>query len=139
MVLASFLVRAAVGQFEIGDSDEMKKLLARIASNKVADLARKPEFRDPHVPVGGADLSGVEPVAPGASPASQLALSELIQKAEQLLTETERPIAELRKEGLTWEEVGKRLNKSADAVRKTLDRAAKRIMLALGLESSTDE
>ena len=82
---------------------------------------------------------GVEPVAPGAGPASQLALSELIQKAEQLLTETERPIVELRKEGLTWEQVGNRLNKSADAVRKTLDRAAKRIMLALGLEERNDE
>ncbi len=139
VVLASFLVQAAVGQYEPADSDEMRKLLGRIARNKVADLARKPEFRDPHVPVAGADESGVEPVAPGLGPASQLALSELIQKAEQLLTDSERPIAELRKQGLTWDEVGHRLNKSADAARKTLDRAARRIMLALGLEERNDE
>ncbi len=139
VVLASFLVRAAVGQYEIADSDEMKKLLARIAVNKVADLARKPEFLNPPLPVGGSEVGGIEPVEPGAGPASQLALSELIQKAEQLLTDTERPIAELRKEGLTWAEVGKRLNTSADAARKALDRAAKRIMLALGLEGPIDE
>ena len=139
VVLASFLVQAAVGQYEIDDSDEMKKLLARIAMNKVADIARKPEFRDIHLPIGGSETGGVEPVAPGSGPVSQLALSELIQKAEELLNENERPIASLRKEGLTWDEVGKRLGKSGDAVRKTLDRAVKRISLALGLETPADE
>ncbi len=139
IVLASVLVRAAVGHYEVADSEEMKKLLAKIAANKVADLARKPEFRSPHVPVFGPGNDGVEPAASGAGPASQLALHELIQKADQLLSDRERPIAELRKEGLTWEEVGKRLNMSGEAVRKTLDRAVKRITLALGLEESTDE
>ncbi len=139
VVLGSFLVRAAVGQYEIADSDGLKKLLARIASNKVADLARKPEFRVPPVPVGGPGIDGIEPIAPGPGPASQIALSELIQKAEHLLTDRERPIAELRKEGLSWDQVAERLGKNADAVRKTLDRATRRIMFALGLEDRCDE
>jgi RNA polymerase sigma-70 factor (ECF subfamily) len=139
VVLASFWIRAAVGQYDIADSYDLKKLLARIASNKVADLARRPEFRVPPVPVDGNGVGGGEPVAPEPGPASQLALSELIHKAEHLLTDRERPIAELRKEGLTWEEVAERLGKNADALRKTLDRATRRIMCALGLEEPSDE
>jgi RNA polymerase sigma factor (sigma-70 family) len=139
IVLASFLVGSAVGRYEVEDSEAMKKLLARIAANRVIDLARKPEFRKPAVSVGGTGGEGVEAIARQSSPASQLALRELIQKADQLLTEGERPIAELRKEGLTWEEIGQRLGKSADAVRKSLDRAARRIMLALGMEGPVDE
>jgi RNA polymerase sigma factor (sigma-70 family) len=139
VVLASFLVGSAVGRYNVEDTEAMKKLLARIAANRVIDLARKPEFRKPAVAVAGAGGTGVEVVAPESTPASQLALSELIKKADQLLTDVERPIAELRKEGLSWEEIGHRLGKSADAVRKSLDRAARRIMHALGMEESNDE
>jgi RNA polymerase sigma factor (sigma-70 family) len=137
IVLASFLVGSAVGRYQVEDSEAMKKLLARIAANRVIDLARKPEFRKPVVSVVGA--GGVEVAARESSPGSRLALSELIQKADQLLTEDERPIAELRKEGLTWQEIGHRLGKSADGVRKSLDRAARRIMLALGMEGPDDD
>jgi RNA polymerase sigma factor (sigma-70 family) len=139
VVLASFLVGSAVGRYDIEDTEAMKKLLARIAANRVIDLVRKPEFRRPLVPIGGALGEGIEAVAHGSSPGSQIALRELIQKANGLLTETERPIAELRKDGLTWEEIGQRLGKKPDAVRKVLDRAARRIMLALGMERPTDE
>jgi RNA polymerase sigma factor (sigma-70 family) len=139
VVLASFLVGSAVGRYDIEETDAMKKLLARIAANRVIDLARKPEFRAPAVPVGGPGAEGVQAVARGPSPASQVALQELIRKADQLLTDSERPIADLRKEGLTWEEIGQRLGKSADAVRKSLDRAARRIMHALGMEGPNDE
>jgi RNA polymerase sigma factor (sigma-70 family) len=139
VVLASFLVGSAVGRYDIADTDAMKKLLARIAANRVIDLVRKPEFRRPVVSVGGSGAEGVQAVARGSSPASQIALQELIQKADQLLSDSERPIAELRKEGLGWEEIGQRLGKSADAVRKSLDRAARRIMLALGIGGPNDE
>jgi RNA polymerase sigma-70 factor (ECF subfamily) len=138
-VLASFLVRAVVGQYEIADSDELKALLARIAANKVADLARKPEFHDPLVPVAGPGVEGIEPVAPGSGPASQLAWREILEKAQGLLTEGERCIAALRKEGLSWDQVAQRLGKSAGAARKTLERAMARILRQLGLEELNDE
>ncbi len=139
IVLASFLVGSAIGRYQLDDSGALRRLLTRIASRRVIDLARKPEFRIPTAAVGGAGADGIEPVAPGLSPESQVALHELIQKADRLLTETERPVAELRKEGLTWEEIGHRLGKSADAVRMALDRAVRRIMLALGMEDSGNE
>jgi DNA-directed RNA polymerase specialized sigma24 family protein len=45
VVLASFLVGSAVGRYDVADTEAMKKLLARIAANRVIDLARKPEFQ----------------------------------------------------------------------------------------------
>ncbi len=137
VVLASFLVGSAVGRYDVADTDAMKKLLARIAANRVVDLVRRPEFRRTAVPVGDG-IDGVEVVAKGSGPTSQVALNELIQKADRLLTEGERPIVELRKDGLTWEEIGQRLGKSADAVRKSLDRATGRILLALGMRGPDD-
>jgi DNA-directed RNA polymerase specialized sigma24 family protein len=138
-VLLSFLVGSAVGRYELEDSEAMRKLLGRIAANQAIDLARKPEFRKPAVAIGGGGALGPEPVAPGPGPASQLALRELIQKANELLSESERPIAALRKQGLSWEEIGRRLGKSSDAVRKLLDRAARRILHALRIEGPNDE
>jgi RNA polymerase sigma factor (sigma-70 family) len=139
VVLASFLVRAAVGQYEISDSDEMRKLLARIATNKVADVARKPEFRKPVQPLAGAGVEGVEPVAPGSGPASHLAWSELMQKAHELLTDSERRIADLRKQGRSWNEIAKELGQNPDAVRKQLDRTMRRICEELSLPELSDE
>jgi RNA polymerase sigma factor (sigma-70 family) len=139
VVLASFLVGSAVGRYNVADSGGMKKLLARIAANRVIDLARRPEFRQLIVPVGGAGADEVEVIDRGPNPASQIALHELLDRANRLLTDDERPIAELRRDGLTWEDIGRRLGKSAEAARKTLDRAAKRILLALGMEGPDDE
>jgi RNA polymerase sigma factor (sigma-70 family) len=139
IVMAAFLVGSAVGRYAVEDSGALKRLLARIAANRAIDVARRPEIRNPAVPVRGPGAAGVEPVAPEPTPSSQLAISELIQKADGLLTDDERPIAELRREGLTWAEVGRRVGKSAEAARKTLDRASKRIMAALGMEGLVDD
>jgi RNA polymerase sigma factor (sigma-70 family) len=139
VVLASILVGSAVGRYNVSDSDEMKRLLARIAANRVIDLARRAEFRKPIIPVGGHGADEIDVIDRGQSPTSQIALHELLEKADRLLTDDERPIAELRKEGWTWEAIGERLGKSGDAVRKSLDRAARRILLALGMEDPADE
>jgi RNA polymerase sigma factor (sigma-70 family) len=139
VVLAGFLVQSAVGRYRLDDSEAVRKLLGKIAANRVVDLARRPEFRKPTIPVGGDGVDGFEVIAPGSSPATQVALHELIQKADGLLTDGERAIADLRKDGLTWEEIGDRLGKGEAAVRKALDRAARRILLALGMESPDDE
>jgi RNA polymerase sigma factor (sigma-70 family) len=139
VVLASFLVGSAVGRYDFADSDGLKRLLARIATNRVIDLGRRPEFRKPIVPVGGDGADEIDVVDRGPGPASQIALYELLEKANRLLTDRERTIAELRKDGLTWEEIGQRLGKNGEAVRKSLDRAARRILLDLGMESPDEE
>jgi RNA polymerase sigma factor (sigma-70 family) len=138
VVLASFMVGSALGRYEINDSEAARKLLARIAMNKVIDLRRRPDVRVPASPVASPGVDGIEPLATCSSPASQVALRELIEKAEALLSQSERQIAQLRKRGLSWNEVGRMLGKSAEAARKTLERAAERIMKTLGLEGPID-
>jgi RNA polymerase sigma factor (sigma-70 family) len=139
IVFANFLVGSAVGRYDVDDSTAIKKLLATIAARRVVELTRRPELRHPAQPLKGPGEPGIEPIAPGSSPASQLALSELVQRAEGLLTDDEKRVAELRKRGLSWEEIGTKLGTKADAPRKLLDRAAKRVMLTLGLEEPIDE
>jgi RNA polymerase sigma factor (sigma-70 family) len=138
-VLAGFLVQSAVGRYHLDDSEAVRKLLSKIAARRVIDLVRRPEFRRPVPDVAGVGAVGFEPAAYGLSPGSQVALHELIEKADRLLTGDERVIAGMRQDGMTWEEIGQQQGKSAEAVRKSLDRAARRILLALGMGGPDDE
>ncbi len=139
VVLATVLVRTALGQYDIDDSAAMRKLLARIADHKLIDLAHKAEFRVPHLSIGALDESGAEPADTKASPISELALDELVQKGKHLLTEAEQRIAELRKEGRAWADVGAQLGMTGDACRKRFERTVDRVVLALGLEAASDD
>jgi RNA polymerase sigma factor (sigma-70 family) len=138
-VMASFLIRATVGEYDVAGSIELKRLLGRMAINKVVDLARKPEFRRPVLTVSSPGVKGVEPIAPGPGPASQLAWTDLLQAVRARLTDSERSVSELRTEGLSWNDVAERLGEKADAVRNRLNRALKRIVRELGLEDINDD
>jgi RNA polymerase sigma factor (sigma-70 family) len=139
VVLASVMVRCALGQYDIDDSGAMRRLLIRIADHKVIDLARKPEFRFPHLSISRMDEDGIEPADSKSSPTSELVLDELIAKGGQLLTDTERAIVELRRKGMSWDEVGEELAMKGDACRKRHGRAVERIVRELGLEGPRDD
>src|SRR5260370_41743342 len=47
MIFASFFVRAAAGQYDLERPEQLLKLLATMARNKVASLARKQRARTP--------------------------------------------------------------------------------------------
>jgi RNA polymerase sigma-70 factor (ECF subfamily) len=138
LVLGTFVLRAAMGQYVIADSEEMKALLGRITRNKIADVARRAEARKPHVPLSAPESQGLEPRSPEPGPGTQLAWNELLQKARDMLTPEEREVSELRTQGLSWEEVAARLNATPDAVRKRLDRAMARVIRELKLEEDGD-
>jgi RNA polymerase sigma-70 factor (ECF subfamily) len=138
-VMGSFLVRAAMGQYEVAGSDELRNLLGRIARNKVADLVRRPEYRVCAVPVAAPGVTGVEPIVVGGGPASRLAWNELLQAGRDRLSERERQVSELRAQGLAWGEVADRMGEKPDAVRNRLNRALKRIAGELGLEELDDD
>jgi RNA polymerase sigma factor (sigma-70 family) len=137
-VMGSFLVRAAMGQYAVAGSDEVRDLLGRIARNKVVDLVRRPEHRYGAVPVAAPGVVGVEPIAPGAGPASQLAWNDLLATVRDRLTAEERRVCELRAQGLSWGEVAARLGEKPDAVRNRLNRAMRRVAGELGLEDLDD-
>ena len=123
-VLASFFVRAALGQYELRNPDDLLKLLATMARNKVVDRTRRADV-DRRVPEEA--LPEQAQVAPGASPSQQVALHDLVEEARRRLSPDERRVLELRQQGLEWAEVAAQLGGSPEALRKRFTRAVERV------------
>ncbi len=140
-VLASFFVRAAAGQYDLDQPEQLVKLLARTTRNKVASAARMQnrQRRDQRRVTCG-DAGALDRVADTeASPSEQAEGKELLQKFQQALSDEERQVADLRAEGLAWDEVAARLGGSAQARRMQLARAVERVAGELGLDDEGEE
>jgi RNA polymerase sigma factor (sigma-70 family) len=138
-VLGSFIVRAALGQFELEKSEHLLKLLATMVRNKVAERAEheKAERRDYRRASGlekAAEVADSEPTV-----SRQLEARELLDLAKKRLTDEERQILELRGFGFDWVEVATRVGGTAEGVRKKLARGVERVTRELGLEEVDDE
>jgi RNA polymerase sigma-70 factor (ECF subfamily) len=137
-VLKSFFIRAAAGQFELDSQEKLTALLRTMARNKVAFEARKQKAlrrdlrRD--VSLGEGELLATDP-----SP-SRLAIGrELLDALQSRLSAEERRMADLRSAGREWAEIAAELGGTAQARRKQLARAVKRVSQELGLDGTSDE
>jgi DNA-directed RNA polymerase specialized sigma24 family protein len=137
-VMASFLVRMRVGQYDLTSTTDLKRLLGRIAVNKVVDVARRPEFQHGMVAVSAPGLHGVEPVDRGPGPVTEVVWKDMIDAVRARLSHEERLISDLRTKGLSWNDVAQHVGEKPDAVRNRLNRAMKRIGHELGLEDLDD-
>jgi RNA polymerase sigma-70 factor (ECF subfamily) len=139
-VLASFFVRAAAGQYDLNRPDQLVRLLVRMARNKLASEARRQGRRRRDLRRIAAD--GAEALAraadPGPTPSEAVAGRELLARFRAALSEEERCVADLRGEGLAWEEVAARLGGTARARRMQLSRAVDRVSRELGLEEAEE-
>src|SRR5262245_22638707 len=89
-VMGSFFVRAALGQYDLKEPQDLLKLLAVLARNKVADQARRrpTEARDAsqrHLD----DVHEGALAAPGPSPSVQVELKQLAREARARLHPSE--------------------------------------------------
>ncbi len=139
IVMVTFFVRAALGQYSLSDPKQLKALLIKIAQNKLADLARSPALKLILEPLDDDQTKAPELADPGRGPASQALSRDLVQQIRARMTEDERQVNDLRCQGLSWDEVGAALGESADAVRMRLDRALKRIKIEMNLGNVLDE
>jgi RNA polymerase sigma-70 factor (ECF subfamily) len=130
-VLASFFVRAALGQYELRSPADLVKLLGVMARNKVADQARKPRIPR-QAPAAPGDFE--ELASAGPSPSHQAAMRDLLEQVRAQLTEEERQIAERRALGREWTEIAAELGGSPEALRKQLARALDRVARQLKLD-----
>jgi DNA-directed RNA polymerase specialized sigma24 family protein len=137
-VMASFLVRMRVGQYDLTSATDLKRLLGRIAVNKVVDVARRPEFQHGMVAVSAPGVHGVEPVDRGPGPVTEVVWKDMIDAVRARLSHEERLISDLRTKGLSWNDVAQHVGEKPDAVRNRLNRAMKRIGHELGLEDLDD-
>ncbi len=134
-VLASFFIRAALGQYEISSPDDLLKLLAVMARNKVVNKARHIE-RDG---TGGkrvslADLSNSVLAATSAGPSQHAALKDLLYEVRRRLPREEIRLLELRQQGMEWADIAQQTGDKPDALRKRLTRAVDLVAQELGID-----
>jgi len=135
-VLASFFVRAAAGQYDLESSEQLVQLLMTMARNKLASLARREHRlkRDARR-VTATQPEVLEELVENEDSPSQIVLKrELVDRMRAALSDDERQIADLRGDGLAWEEVAQRLGGNAQARRVQLTRGIERAARELGLE-----
>lgn len=135
-VLGSFFVRMAVGEYDLEQPEQLVRLLVTMARNKLASRARQ-EHRQRR------DARRIETTEPQTlerladaqpTPSEVAAGAELLEKFRSALTDEERRIAELRAQGIGWDEVAEQLGGNGQARRMQLSRGVERVARQLGLE-----
>jgi RNA polymerase sigma-70 factor (ECF subfamily) len=138
-VLATFFVRANLGQYELDSPESLLKLLATIARNKLINqanrqqAARRDHRRDQVLNDRDALLED-----PRSDPGQQAAARELLEKVRERLSDDERRLAEQRGLGNSWAEIAAANNGTPEGLRKKLSRAVERAMRELGLDEGGD-
>lgn len=131
-ILGNFFLRVTAGQFDLEEPGQLVGLLVTMARNRVTDFARAQQAgrRDVRRQQG---LGELQPEAGGHTPSQIVAGEELIAQFHQRLSAEERYLAEQRKAGRPWAELGEELGSSPEALRKRLDRAIDRVADELDL------
>jgi RNA polymerase sigma-70 factor (ECF subfamily) len=134
-VLASFFVRAAAGQYDLEQPDQLRKLLVGMARKKLLFQVRKQraQCRDVRrlVPIARDDCAAV---AADPSPSQQCEAQDLLHSFHQRLTPEERQLAALRAQGREWLDIAAQVGGTPAARRKQLSRAINRVARELGLD-----
>jgi DNA-directed RNA polymerase specialized sigma24 family protein len=135
-VLTEFFVRAANGQFELTEPDELLKLFVTMTRNQVLDESRhyKAARRDHRRQV--ADLSehclgGFADDCP--TPSRIVSARELLEEVSRRLSDEERGLLEQRANGQEWTILAEQRGTSAATLRKKLSRALTRVASEIGL------
>jgi RNA polymerase sigma factor (sigma-70 family) len=138
-VLGSFFLRAASGQYQLDQPEDLQKLLTAMARNKLKHQLRKHQAqrRDQRRVDTGADPHTLAATDPTAS--RYLAARELLDAVHQRLSPDERQLVEWRNQGLEWEAIAERLQGSPEALRKRLTRALDRVALELGVDEKNHD
>jgi RNA polymerase sigma-70 factor (ECF subfamily) len=135
-VLASFFVRVAIGEYDLDRPDQLVRLLVVMTRNKLASRARheRRQRRDVRrvALLSTTDLS--ELVDPRPSASEMISRRELLDRMREALRVEEREIADLRGEGLSWDDVARQFGGTAQARRVQLARGVERAMKQLGLD-----
>jgi RNA polymerase sigma-70 factor (ECF subfamily) len=138
-VVGNFFVRATAGQFELDTPEQLIKLLAKMANNKIRDHSRRHHAarRDSRRRYAG-HVDSLELPARGTETPSQIVCRrELIEKVRGCLDDEERYLRDQRALGRSWSKLAAELGLNAEALRKKLERALDRVARQLGLEASS--
>jgi RNA polymerase sigma factor (sigma-70 family) len=133
-VFANFLSRAATGEYELDRPDQLARLLVTMARHRLISRVRNERRLVRDVRRLTADPGVLDQVADAhPSPSQIVSRKEELELLTTSLTDEERQIFELRAEGLSWDQVAKRLGGNGQARRMQLSRALERFERQLGL------
>jgi RNA polymerase sigma-70 factor (ECF subfamily) len=133
--MASFFLRAAVGDFELDEPSQLIRLLVGMARNRLAERVRfhQRHRRDVRRVGGDAPEETLIP-SPSESPSEVVSRGELLTMFRARMSSEEQKLAELRSHGHDWESVAREIGGTAEGRRKQLARAIARIGTELGLD-----
>jgi DNA-directed RNA polymerase specialized sigma24 family protein len=139
-VMASFFVRAAAGDYELEQPDQLLRLLVVMTRRKLANQKRRhcAEMRDCRR-MAECDPAYLDGRMQVPSPSRLVGGREQLAEVSRRLSKEERLLAELRGDGYGWTEIAARLGGTADARRKQLARAVDRVEQQLDGSESGDE
>jgi RNA polymerase sigma-70 factor (ECF subfamily) len=138
-VLASFFLRAAAGQYDLNEPEQMVALLFRMARNKLLHQVNREQAERRDIRRDVAKPNTAAAADPSPSPSSQLAGRELLDEARRRLSAEERRLAELRAAGREWADIAAELGGTAEGRRKQLARALDQVVRQLGIDDGTPE
>jgi RNA polymerase sigma-70 factor (ECF subfamily) len=128
-VMASFFLRAASGEYDLQQPEQLLRLLVVMTRHKLANQVRRHRagMRDCRRLEGGDPAYLDRRSASAPSPSRLVAGRELLAEFRRRLSEEERLLADLRADGCEWTEIAARLGGTAEARRKQLARAIDRV------------
>lgn len=112
--------------------------LVRAAMYKIEDIGdkEKAERRD-HRRIAQQGLDGVDLASDDTSPSQRAQLNEASAIVREELATLDRHVWELRRQGMTWAEIGAVVGQNADSLRIRLERELRRIQRDRGLGDQT--
>ena len=125
-VLGSFLIRLSAGEYELRSEDDLRNLLVVIASKKFLAFARRESAtkRDRRITESIQGHSELASHRPG--PQTAMLMRELRQEMLTRLSIHERELLKLREEGISWNEIGQKLQEDGTTLRQRFSRAIRR-------------
>lgn len=137
-VMAQFFVGLWAGRFEIDSPERLIAIMKTMVRHKIVDQARywKAARRDFQRNLSQLDRGDpIELASAEPTPSAIVSDAEMLSEFQRRLSDQERAILELRRQGLDWSEVAGRLGgESPEALRKRFARALDRVGRELGLE-----
>jgi len=132
-VFANFFSRAASGEYQLERPDQLARLLVTMARNRLVSRVRRERRMVRDVRRLAAEPSVLDQMADGRpSPSEVVSDKEALELLKSTLTEEEHQIFELRRAGLSWDEVASRLGGSGQARRMQLSRGLDRFAQCSG-------
>src|SRR5262245_40102467 len=125
-VMSSFFLRAALGEYDLNQPQDLIRLLISMTRNKVVDATRRQraQRRDHR---RATSLESVDLATDAPSPSQIVESREMLAVFRDRLSEEERRLADLRAGGSEWADIAGEIGGTGEARRKQLTRAIARV------------